>query len=180
MHPPIRRIGPDAFSSLSLHSFRCTPGVGDAHAVEAAIRDLTAEELQDNGSVLFAALDGQLTVGVAVVTPVASRPGIWHIPVLAVRVPWQDKGLGRALKHACLAAAHAAHGHRVISSVNLATGYMHRINQTTAGAEWAAEESAPGVFYSIDLAVWAAAYYPDQPPRLPIDLPPRSVKPESN
>ena len=83
MHIPIRRIGLDAISSLSLRSFRCTPGVGDAPAVEAAIRGLTADELQEDGSVLFAALDGHLTVGVSVVTPIAVRPGTWYIPVLA-------------------------------------------------------------------------------------------------
>lgn len=175
MNIPIRRIGIDAFASLRLTSFRCTPGAGDAEAVEAAICGLTPEELTDNGGCLFAAHDGHLTVGVAVVMPIASRPEAWTIPMLAVRLPWQGAGVGRDLKMACLTAAHEAGAHKVISSVHTATGRMHRINQTTPGAEWAAEVTGPGVLYSIDLAGWAKVHQPGE--RLPIDLPPKGVAP---
>lgn len=166
----IRRVGAEDIAPLRLISFRCTPGPGDASAVEAAICGLTAEELEGCGGALMVAQDGHLVVAVAVAMPTPGDLSSWYIPMLAVRGPWQGQGLGRRLKLECLKVAWEAGARKVISSVHVATARMHRINQLTPGAEWDAEESGPGVFYSIDLEAWAASEDPD--PQLPLELPP--------
>lgn len=163
MHIPIRRVDGDDLAHLRLINFKCTPGPGDAAKVEATIRGLCAEDF--DGGALFAAEDAHLVVGVAVVVP-TPQPGVWQIPVLAVRVPWQDRKIGRRLKHACLNAAYTAGARTVVSAVHTATAFMHRINLSLAGSENLPELENPGVVYSIDLEQWAAANRPDSTPQL--------------